>query len=433
MIIIIYSFILILPQNSNCIFFLGIPLLGKTVWVKGEEWSGSLSTKPYWCNFYGVTCGGTVPGTASYVSVTSINLESCQMIGELPASIGDFRNLDFFSVGGNYVTGTIPETIGAWNKNMDSVKFFDNSIRGTIPAALGALTGLANLHLDQNYITGPIPFFLRELTKLKIMHLYDNSLTGPIPEWIGGLNSLTRIYWDSNYLTGTIPDSVGDLLSLEYLHLFSNSLVGSIPSSLEMLSNLTELSLYDNQLVGTIPSLAALSKLFLLDLHSNTLTMGGLDEVPSSLFSELTNEGPMNLSLNCLNYPARAFHPAPSCGIVPQPSLRKYTNTRTVHSCVTCVYSSSTFNLVCLTQCHFHHSTSPALSTTNNHTHSPLPLLPPQSPLISHQQLQAPPPPHTLHASPCSRSPLQCPQPPLCLSVPMASTPLCPLRSVRYV
>jgi hypothetical protein len=294
------------------------------VWVKGEEWSGSLSTKPYWCNFYGVTCGGSVPGIASYVAVTSINLESCQLIGELPASIGDFHYLDFFSVGGNYVSGTIPETIGAWNKNMDNIKFFDNSIRGTIPVALGGLTGLSNLELDQNYMVGSIPDFLSGLKELKVMHLYDNSLTGPIPEWLGGLSALTRIYWDSNSLTGPIPASVGQLSSLEYLHLFSNSLVGSIPSTLELLSNLTELALYNNQLVGTIPSLAALTKLFLLDLHSNTLTMGGMDEVPTTLFSELTNEGPMNLSSNCLNYPSRGFYPATSCGIIAVPSISTY-------------------------------------------------------------------------------------------------------------
>jgi Leucine-rich repeat (LRR) protein len=270
-----------------------------------------------------------VPGIASYVAVTSINLESCQLIGELPASIGDFHYLDFFSIGGNYVTGTIPETIGAWNKNMDNIKFFDNSIRGTIPVAIGGLTGLSNLELDQNYMIGSVPDFLSGLKDLKVMHLYDNSLTGPIPEWIGGLSALTRIYWDSNSLTGPIPASIGQLSSLEYLHLFSNSLVGAIPSTLDHLTNLTELALNNNQLVGTIPSLAALTKLFLLDLHANTLTMGGMDEVPTDLFSELTNEGPMNLSSNCLNYPSRGFYPAASCGIIAVPSISTYTHTNT--------------------------------------------------------------------------------------------------------
>jgi hypothetical protein len=46
--------------------------------------------------------------------------------------------------------------------------------------------------------------------------------------------------------------------------------------------------------------------------------------VPTTLFSELTNEGPMNLSSNCLNYPSRGFYPATSCGIIAVPSISTY-------------------------------------------------------------------------------------------------------------
>lgn len=200
-----------------------------------------------------------------------------------------------------------------WNKNMENIRFFDNSIVGTIPLAFSALTGLRNIELDQNYMVGSIPDFLSTLKSLQVMHFYDNFFTGKVPEWLGGMQALTRIYWDSNSLTGTIPASIGDLQSLEFLHLFSNSLVGPIPASVADLGSLIELSLFNNKLTGTVPSLASLSKLFLLDLHSNLLTMGGLTELPASNFAELTNEGPMNLSMNCLSYPARGFVPAPRC------------------------------------------------------------------------------------------------------------------------
>ena len=53
----------------------------------------SLSTGlPAWCSYRGVTCG-TVSGSATYASVTSIMLVSLSLIGTIPSSIGSLTSL----------------------------------------------------------------------------------------------------------------------------------------------------------------------------------------------------------------------------------------------------------------------------------------------------------------------------------------------------
>ena len=48
----------------------------------------SLSTGlPAWCSYYGVTCG-TVSGSATYASVTSIILASLSLVGTISSKIG---------------------------------------------------------------------------------------------------------------------------------------------------------------------------------------------------------------------------------------------------------------------------------------------------------------------------------------------------------
>eukprot|EP00762_Andalucia_godoyi_P006041 ANDGO_00366.mRNA.1 Putative leucine-rich repeat-containing protein DDB_G0281931 len=180
--------------------------------------------------------------------VISLNLNTNQLSGPLPASLGNLSELQ-------------------------SLLLYFNSLNGSIPDSLGGLLQLQYLYLDFNQLTGPIPASLGNLSRLLHLVLSVNQLTGSIPDSVGSLSRLQFLWMASNQLTGPIPDSFGSLLSLQKLLLYSNQLNGSIPASLGSLSQLQTLALYSNQLDGSIPeSLGSMPLLELLFMNDNHLS-----------------------------------------------------------------------------------------------------------------------------------------------------------------
>ena len=133
--------------------------------------------------------------------------------------------------------------------NLDS-----NQLTGTIPSSLGNLSELTNLSLHRNQLTGSLPSSLGGLSKLEVLSLGGNQFTGQIPSSLGGLSNLTGMYLWGSELTGPVPSELGNLENLRALSLSDNQLSGSIPSELGDLANLGTLSLSGNELSGSIPS-----------------------------------------------------------------------------------------------------------------------------------------------------------------------------------
>ena len=148
-------------------------------------------------------------------------------------------------------------------------------LQGSIPSDLRNLTGLKELHLNNNQLTGRIPN-LDALDYLEKLDLSNNQLSGRIPNSLGDLDrngnapnteadsgaALKELRLNDNQLTGKIPPDLGDLtgrdgaedpISLEVLDLSNNQLDGAIPADLEKLTKLKELHLQGNQFTGGIP------------------------------------------------------------------------------------------------------------------------------------------------------------------------------------
>ncbi len=228
--------------------------------------------------------------------VTGLSLASNNLIGRLPATLGNLSRLKWLSLGGNALSGPIPTALGDLSRlerlalrrnsltgpipatvvSMSSLEHLDlgsNALTGTIPEGLAGLAKLEWLDLGSNALSGPVPAVLGSLSNLNVLDLGENEITGPVPEELGILSNLRMLALAGNALTGPIPAGLGSLSGLESLRLGQNALTGPIPAALGSLSSLRVLSLAQNELTGPVPAgLGSLSNLTSLDLGRNELT-----------------------------------------------------------------------------------------------------------------------------------------------------------------
>src|SRR6266496_1457174 len=249
-------------------------------WVNNTNW---LTSNPV-STWYGII-------SVSNGRVIYINLETNNLAGQLPSSIGNLQKLGTLRLPVNQLSGSIPSSIGNL-VNLKRLNLYSNQLSGSIPSSIGNLANLQVLVLNGNQLNGAIPSSLGNLVNLQMLDLGSNHLSDTIPSSLGNLQNLTVLWLAYNQLRGSIPPSLGNLASLQNLAVHLNQLTGSIPSSLGKLANLRYLSLSFNQLSGSIPSsLGNLVNLFTLELSNNQLS----GSIPSSLGNLIPS---LSLSLN---------------------------------------------------------------------------------------------------------------------------------------
>ncbi|MEQ9426339.1 MAG: FG-GAP-like repeat-containing protein [Cyclobacteriaceae bacterium] len=155
--------------------------------------------------------------------VTQLDLNSNNLIGPIPAEIGDLTALTFLSL---------------WTNNLS----------GSIPVELGNLTNLTFLSIQTNALTGTIPAELGNLNQLTVFSLHTNNLSGSIPTTLGNLTQLIQLLISNNQLTGSVPVELQNLTLLNDLFIGQNELSGSIPSELSNLTNVDDFNFEMTQL-----------------------------------------------------------------------------------------------------------------------------------------------------------------------------------------
>lgn len=128
---------------------------GGSSWTMHEGWGESTAV----CSWTGVECGSISGAT----HVTALVLQSNNLNGPLPPSLGSLPQLT-------------------------TLDLFDNYISGTIPAGLGTLGQLTYLDLGLNLIEGTIPFPLTASSAPFFLFLDGNRLSGPLPAGYCGAN-----------------------------------------------------------------------------------------------------------------------------------------------------------------------------------------------------------------------------------------------------
>ncbi|OVA02665.1 Protein kinase domain [Macleaya cordata] len=160
-----------------------------------------------------------------------------------------------------------------------------NQLVGRIPTELGSLSKLLRLVLDQNQLTGTIPVSLSNLSSLDRLSFGRNNL---IAQFFN-ISSIDYFVVAGNQFHGTIPPDIGlTLPNLQYLGLYSNRFSGTLPISIANASGLVALDFGKNQFTGLItPSLGTLKGLNFLNLQSNQLGVGEIDDL--TFLDSLTN------------------------------------------------------------------------------------------------------------------------------------------------
>ncbi|GJM97431.1 hypothetical protein PR202_ga14358 [Eleusine coracana subsp. coracana] len=243
--------------------------------------------------------GGSLPPEVALLdALANLTVAACSLPGHIPPTIASMPELRFLNLSNNNLTGPFPLPVHGTDyfPSLEVVDVYNNNLSGLLPP-LASNKLLRYLHLGGNYFSGTIPESFSELASLEYLGLNGNALSGRVPSSLSRLTRLREMYLGYfNQYDGGVPPEFSNLSSLVRLDMSSCNLTGPIPPELGKLANLDTLFLLMNRLSGEIPSqLGDLRRLKSLDLSINDL--GG--EIPPS-FANLTNLELLNLFRNHL-------------------------------------------------------------------------------------------------------------------------------------
>ncbi|CAK7349329.1 unnamed protein product [Dovyalis caffra] len=233
---------------------------------------------------------------SSFPNLTSLNLNLNNLVGDIPAGIGNATKLISLDLSSNNFTNPMPPEIGNL-KDLQVLRLYNNSLTGPIPHQLSNLQKMWLLDLTANYLKDPDPVQFKgmaSLTELRLSYI----LLEAVPAFIAECPNLIFLDLSDNLITGQIPmPLLSRLKRVEFLNLTKNSVEGPLPTDIGNFRNLRHLRLGMNKLNGTIPfEIGLLSNLEVLELHEN-----GFDGPMPSSVGNLRKLRNLNLRLSGLN------------------------------------------------------------------------------------------------------------------------------------
>ncbi|KAM3320643.1 inactive leucine-rich repeat receptor-like protein kinase isoform X1 [Capsicum chacoense] len=229
-----------------------------------SNWSNTTAE----CDWTGITC------TAS--SISSINLISLNLSGEISPSICQLPKLAHLNLANNMFSQPIPLHLSQC-ASLETLNLSNNLIWGTIPEQISQFRSLKLMDLSRNHIQGRIPKGIESLKELQVLNLGSNLLSGDVPPVVlGKLTQLILVDLSQNPLmVSEIPGDIGKLKKLQKLFLQSSGFHGEIPPHVfEGLKSLVILDLSHNNITGTLPELvfSSLPNLVSFDVSQNKLS-----------------------------------------------------------------------------------------------------------------------------------------------------------------
>ncbi|KAL2339315.1 hypothetical protein Fmac_013761 [Flemingia macrophylla] len=207
-----------------------------------------------------------------------LDLAENQLQGTIPVSNGDISGLDklhhakHFHLGKNNLSGRIPPQIFSSEMALIHVLLESNQLTGNIPTTLGLVQSLEVVRLDSNSLSGTVPPNINNLINVQDLLLSNNKLSGFLPN-LTGMNALSNLDMSNNSFNPLdFPGWFSTLKSLTTLKMERTQLQGQVPNSLFRLINLQTVVLKDNLINGTLDIGSSYSnRLRLVDLETNSI------------------------------------------------------------------------------------------------------------------------------------------------------------------
>jgi hypothetical protein len=241
-------------------------------WKNNKNWMSSQTV----CSWAGVSC--------SSGRVTGLNLQSNNLKGTWPDSIGNLTKLSSLQLDGTQPSsyagcvdtdfsysafpssfwsltemsvflaenaclgGTLldgPAGVASWAK-LTQFSIHQNRVSGSFPSGFNNAGGLQVLKLDRNPINGTVPLFTGWGPSLQKFDCNFCALSGPFPDMnFKVLTGLYEMYWDGNAFT-SLPTGLGDLPKLGEVSFNINAIRGPFPSGLCSMKTITDCRVGDD-------------------------------------------------------------------------------------------------------------------------------------------------------------------------------------------
>ncbi|XP_020230734.1 probable leucine-rich repeat receptor-like protein kinase At5g49770 isoform X2 [Cajanus cajan] len=219
-----------------------------------------------------------------------LDLADNQLQGNIPVSSGDIsgsgldklHHAKHFHLGKNSLSGSIPPQLFSSEMALIHVLLESNQLTGNIPTTLGLVQSLEVVRLDSNSLSGTVPQNINNLTNIQDLFLSNNKLSGSLPN-LTGMNALCNLDMSNNsFKPLDFPGWFSTLKSLTTLKMENTQLQGQVPTSLFRIINLQTVVLKDNKINGTLDIGSSYSNhLRLVDLETNSIDSFQQNDVPN--------------------------------------------------------------------------------------------------------------------------------------------------------
>ncbi|KAJ4830881.1 hypothetical protein Tsubulata_049232 [Turnera subulata] len=182
-----------------------------------------------------------------------VRLGQNYLTGKIPVGFIYLPELSLMELQNNYLTGQVPQQTSKTPSKLEQLNLADNKLSGPLPASVGNYSNLQILLLSGNRFTGKIPAQIGQLKNVLTLDLSRNNLSQIIPPEIGNCRMLTYLDLSQNQLSGPIPVHISSIHILNYLNVSWNHLNQSLPKELGSMKSLTSADFSHNNFSGSIP------------------------------------------------------------------------------------------------------------------------------------------------------------------------------------